>query len=288
MEVPQIAKTAQHLQAVRLVASDLDGTLLRPDGTISKQTIALLQDIQQAGITVVLVSAQPPRIVRKIARLVGVAGLAICSNGAIIYDLDQESIIQHTPLLPELATSLVHRLRREIPNLCFACESGLTFQCEPDYYRLCQIQEPFPPSINDALVFCKEPVTKLIALHPTYTAEELSKLTAHFADKEVTITHSSVSFLEISAAGTHKALALAWLCKKLEIVASEVIAFGDMPNDISMLRWAGYSVAVANAHPLVQREADEITLSNGEDGVAFVLKRLLVFGNERSAHPQTG
>jgi Cof subfamily protein (haloacid dehalogenase superfamily) len=277
MEVPQRVQTPHHLQAIRLVASDLDGTLLRPDGTISKQTITLLQDIQRAGITVVLVSAQPPRIVRKIAQMARVTGLAICSNGAIIYDLDQESIIQHTCLLPKLATYLVHTLRREIPNLCFACESGLAFQCEPDYLRLCQIQELFPPSINDALVFCKEPIIKLIALHPTYTVEDLFKLTtAHLVDKEVAITYSSVSFLEISAAGTHKAGALAWLCKKLGITASEVIAFGDMPNDISMLRWAGYSVAVANAHPDVQREADEITLSNGEDGVALVLKRLLI------------
>src|SRR5689334_1469659 len=125
MEVPQRVQTPHHLQAIRLVASDLDGTLLRPDGTISKQTITLLQDIQRAGITVVLVSAQPPRIVRKIAQMARVTGLAICSNGAIIYDLDQESIIQHTCLLPKLATYLVHTLRREIPNLCFACESGL-------------------------------------------------------------------------------------------------------------------------------------------------------------------
>ena len=274
MEIPHIYHSNSHSQSVRLVASDLDGTLLRPDGTISIRTRAVLQDIQQAGITVVLVSARPPRILSKIAQIAGITGLAICCNGAIVYDLDQEAIIQHMPLSTELAVYLIQRLRREIPDLCFACESGLTFKCEPDFYRFRPIQEQLLPYIDHALAFCNEPITKLMAFHPTYTAEELSKLTTHLLGVEVTVTHSGSPFLEISAAGVHKASALASLCEDLQIAAAEVIAFGDMPNDLSMLCWAGHGVAVANAHPLVQEEANEITLSNADDGVAFVLERL--------------
>jgi hydroxymethylpyrimidine pyrophosphatase-like HAD family hydrolase len=129
--------------------------------------------------------------------------------------------------------------------------------------------------MNDARVFCKEPVTKLMALHPSYSTEELIHLVTPLIPDDFIITQSGAPFVEISSSAANKALALASLCQQLEIAASEVIAFGDMPNDISMLNWAGHSVAVANAHSLVQQIADEITLSNNEDGVAFVLKRLL-------------
>jgi Cof subfamily protein (haloacid dehalogenase superfamily) len=260
-----------------LIATDLDGTLLRPDQTISQYTYTTLQQIQAAGIVVVLISARPPRVVRKIAREVGITGLAICCNGAITYDLDQETIVQHTPLSPELALHLIQTLRQEIPGLSFACESSLQFKCEPHYLHLCATPKHKQGAfyVADALAFCDEPLTKLIALHPTYSPEELGRLTAPITGKDAIVVHSGAPFIEISAAGVNKAWALATLCAQLEITAQEVMAFGDMPNDLSMLQWAGHSVAVANAHPQVQQEADEITYSNVEDGVAHVLKRLL-------------
>lgn len=276
MRVMQTYHTTRLRQPIRLIATDLDGTLLRPDGTISSGTYTILQEIQKAGIIVVLVSARPPRVLHKIARASGIIGLAICCNGAIIYDLDQEIIIQHAPLMPELAARLIQTLREKIPNLCFACECGLEFKCEPDFYSLNPVKEQISPHIADALTFCNEPITKLIMLHATYSAEELSALTTQIIGEQVTVTHSGSPFLEISAVGVHKAWALTALCEKLEITADEVVAFGDMPNDLSMLRWAGHGVAMANAHPLVKEEANEVTLSNAEDGVARVLERILL------------
>jgi Cof subfamily protein (haloacid dehalogenase superfamily) len=237
----------------------------------------ILQQIQAAGIIVVLISARPPRVVRKIAREVGITGLAICCNGAITYDLDQEIIVQHAPLSPELALRLIQTLRKEVPGLSFACESSSQFKCEPHYLHLCSIPTHKQSAIHvaDALAFCNEPLAKLIALHPTYSPEELGRLTAHITGEDAIVVHSGAPFIEISAAGVNKAWALATLCEQLGITAQEVMAFGDMPNDLSMLQWAGHAVAVANAHPQVQKEVDEITRSNAEDGVALVLERLL-------------
>lgn len=265
------------LQAIRLVATDLDGTLLRPGAVISPRTYTTLQRTQQAGIIIVLVSARPPRVLRQIARGANVSGIAICCNGALIYDLDHEAIIQHTPLVAETVSSLIQSLRREIPDLCFACESGLTFKCEPAFYQLQKrlLRKHAPPYIGDALTFCDGPVTKLLILHPTYTVEDLHTRTAHITRDGVTVALTGSPFLEISAPGVHKAWALASLCQQLHIAPAEVMAFGDMPNDLSMLRWAGHGVAVANAHPLLLAEADEVTRSNREDGVALVLERLL-------------
>lgn len=262
------------VQSIRLVATDLDGTLLRPDLTVSEQTRAILERVQKAGIMLALVSARPPRILRRMAQKLGVTGLAICCNGALVYDLDREAIIQHTPLAPDVAARLVQALRNEVADLHFACECGLTFICEPGYYRLRPIRDQIP-DLADALTFCQQPITKLVVLHATYSAEELAQLTAHIIGEDVLVTYSGGPFLEISAAGVHKAYALAAQCEKLGIRSEEVIVFGDMPNDLSMLNWAGHAVAVANAHPLVLAAADEITLSNAEDGVARVLERLI-------------
>jgi Cof subfamily protein (haloacid dehalogenase superfamily) len=264
-------------QHIRLIATDLDGTLLRPDKTISQYTYTILQQIQAAGIVVVLISARPPRVIRKIAQEIGITGLAICCNGAITYDLDQEMIVQHTPILPNLALRLIQRLRQELPGLSFACESPSQFKCEPRYLHLCATPKHKQSAfhVTDALAFCNEPLTKLIALHPTYSPEELGRLTAHITGEDVIVVHSGAPFIEISAAGVNKAWALATQCEQLGITAQEVVAFGDMPNDLSMLQWAGHAVAVANAHPQVRKAVHEITASNAEDGVTLVLERLL-------------
>jgi Cof subfamily protein (haloacid dehalogenase superfamily) len=265
----------QTQQTIRLVATDLDGTLLRPDGTVSSRTHEALQRVQDAGMTVVLVSARPPRILREIARALDISGLAICCNGALVYDLDGDTIVQHWPLSATLARRLITILRNTFSNLMFACECGLEFACEPDFHRLSLIMEKKAVYIDDALSFCNQPLTKLLALHSTYEVEDFHRHVSSLLGEEVIVTHSGASFLEISAAGVTKARALATLCEERGITPDEVVAFGDMPNDLSMLNWAGYGVAVANAHPLVRASADAITRSNSEDGVAVALEELL-------------
>lgn len=263
-------------QSIRLVATDLDGTLLLPDGTVSSRTYEALQRVQKAGMMVVLVSARPPRVLREIAQSLDISGLAICCNGALVYDLDADTIVQHWPLSPALARQLITILRRAFSNLMFACEYGLEFACEPDFHHLSLIAEKKAMYIDDVLSFCNQPLTKLLALHSTYGVEDFHRhVSSLLGEEEVIVTHSGASFLEISAAGVTKARALATLCEERGITADEVVAFGDMPNDLSMLRWAGYGVAVANAHPLVRASANAITRSNSEDGVALVLEELL-------------
>jgi hydroxymethylpyrimidine pyrophosphatase-like HAD family hydrolase len=193
----------------------------------------------------------------------------------MVYDLDSDTIVQHWPLSPTLARRLIITLREAMPDLTFACECGLEFVCEPDFYRLSSLKGKITMRIDDALSFCNQPLTKLIALHSTCAVDELHRYVVPLLGEEVIVTHSGAAFLEISAAGVTKARTLAALCEERGITSDEVMAFGDMPNDLSMLRWARHGVAVANAHPLVLAGADEITLSNVEDGVALVLERLL-------------
>jgi len=260
---------------IRLIATDLDGTLLLPDGTVSTRTLAVLQQIQEAGIMVVLVSARPPRVLQQIAHMLGISGLAICCNGALVYDLDAYNIVQHWPLSSHLARRLVITLRDALPDLSFACERGLEFVCEPNFYRFFPLKAKMTMYIEDALSFCSQPLSKLIVLHSGSAVDKLQQYVESLLGEEVIVTHSGAAFLEISAAGVTKARTLAALCQERGITSDEVVAFGDMPNDLSMLQWAGRGVAVANAHPQVLAHANEITLSNVEDGVALVLEKIL-------------
>jgi hypothetical protein len=262
------------MRRVRLVATDLDGTLLRRDGTVSDRARRALAAAQAAGLVVVLVTGRPPRFVRSVAAGIGLTGLVICCNGALVYDLGGETIAAHTPLAEAVARRIVARLRAAVPGVAFAVELGLRFGCEPAYADGRPASAEQAALIADALGLCREPVTKLIAFHRELTPAAMLPLVQHHVGGEAMATISGAPFVEIGAAGADKGRALAALCGRLGITAAEVVAFGDMPNDLTLLGWAGHSVAMANGHAEVLARAHEIAPSNEEDGVALVLERL--------------
>lgn len=263
---------------VRLVASDLDGTLLRSDLSVSDRTRAALQRVQQAGIRLLLVSARPPRWIRPAMDDIGLDAaahpLAVCCNGAIVWDVAAETIHTHRPLDAAVVHRLVEELRARIPGVAFACESELSYLREPHYVPLWTIPEDYTEA--DALTFTDgRQVTKLVLKHREVGQPELYAAALELCGDKAFPSFSGEALVEIAAAGVTKASAVAALAAELGIAADEVIAFGDMPNDVPMLAWAGRGVAVANAHPDALAAADEVTASNDEDGVALVLERLL-------------
>jgi Cof subfamily protein (haloacid dehalogenase superfamily) len=264
------------LERYRLAAIDLDGTLLRSDGTISDRTLRALALAEARGVQVLAVTARPPRRLRKIALQTGWSGLGICSNGALVYDLATGSAVSQQLLSAAVACALVTRLREAAPGVAFAVEAGLEFGCEPGYAILSEHAEDRYGRLprQAAELLCSAGVTKLIVQHTTLAFERLLAHTREHAGELASVTHSGSEFVEVAAAGVTKARALADYCAELGIVASQVLAFGDMPNDLPMLSWAGRGIAVANAHPEVIACAVEVTGSNDEDGVACVLERL--------------
>lgn len=277
MHAPTSEGTGVDTVSIGLVASDLDGTLLRHDGTISDRTRAMLGELRVRGIVFVLVTARPPRTARLVAEHLGVTGLAICCNGALVYDLAMERVVRHAPLAPEIVWRVVVALRTAVPGLVFACEQEMRFGYEPAWAsaRPSAQREENAVVCEDILSLANVPATKLMAFHPEMSPEHLFALVRTVAGEGVLVTSSGAPFVEMSAAGVHKAAALAQVCADLGIARGDVIAFGDMPNDLPMLEWAGRGVAVANAHPEVLAAADAHTESNEEDGVARELSRLL-------------
>ncbi|HET9613680.1 MAG TPA: HAD family hydrolase [Candidatus Limnocylindrales bacterium] len=258
--------------AARLAAIDLDGTLLRRDGSVSERSRRAIASALGRGIDVVIVSARGPRGVAEIAGAAGVSGTAICSNGGILLDLDTGSIARARPLQPAVAIDLVRKLRERLPGIVFAMEYD-DFAYEPGFAAW-NWTPPSDSRVGDAVELLGEPAAKLILRHEEHTLEAIAEAAGELAGDDAEVMISGEWTVEVTAAGVDKAAALAELCAERGLDAADVVAFGDMPNDLPMLAWAGRAIAVANAHPDVLAAADEVTAANDDDGVAIVLERL--------------
>jgi Cof subfamily protein (haloacid dehalogenase superfamily) len=261
---------------VRLIATDLDGTIVRSDGTISPRTAKALASAEESGTTVVLVTGRPPRWIAPVAEATGHHGIAICSNGALVYDLHDERVVESELIPVQTVVEVVDILRRALPELAFAVETGVDVY-RSHGYRGGWITSPEDDTVSYPLTdVTKYEAAKLLASHPSMDVDELLDRTRALVCHLVEPTHSNGrGLVEMGALGVSKATTLARFADELGIAAADVVAFGDMPNDLPMLAWAGTAYAVANAHPLVLDAVRNKTASNDDDGVAQVIETLL-------------
>lgn len=258
----------------RLVASDIDGTIVRSDGTISARTIAAFRRVERAGAHFVLVTGRPPRLMSHIAEAFGHQGVAICSNGAFLYDLAAKEVTAEHGIAPQVLTEAAQRLRAAVPGIGLAVEYADSTAADELYSPGLWDGDGAIHRLPDAELF-NRPAPKLVGRHRDYSADEILALAKPSLDGLVYAYHSNGEHLvEAVALGVSKAAATAHLAAGLGITAAETIAFGDMPNDLPLLAWAGTAYAVAGAHPEVLAAADRVIASNDADGVAEVLELL--------------
>ncbi|MEV7303265.1 Cof-type HAD-IIB family hydrolase [Streptomyces clavifer] len=265
----------------RLIATDLDGTLLRDDKTLSDRTIAALAAAEEAGIEVFFVTGRPARWMDVVSAHVHGHGMAICANGAAVADLRADGrLIEVHPLEREVALEVVRILREVAPGTSFAVELATGIHYEPAYPPF-HLDPGATVAVAEKLLHEEAPgtgapVLKVLAHHPELAPDAFLALARESAADRASVTRSSpTALLEISGAGVSKARTLAACCAERGIAQSEVVAFGDMPNDVEMLEWAGASFAMGNAHPAALAAASGVTLTNDEDGVAVVIERIL-------------
>ncbi len=255
----------------RLVATDLDGTLLRSDGTISPRTAEVIVALEGAGVDVVFVTARPPEWVDALADAVGGHGTVICANGAFVYDVPSRSILESHVLAPGLVAGLAAELRTALPAASFAVQGPGGLLSE-SHFPLLWPSAPTWRQADLVEAFLDVPAAKLmVQCSRTPTGELLGRVAEVLAGRAV-VSHSGAPGLaEVSALGVTKAAALERWCTARGIASREVWAFGDMPNDLEMLAWAGTGFAVAGAHPDVLAVADLVIGDNDDDGVAALL-----------------
>ncbi len=265
------------VQRPRLVASDVDGTLLNPLERVTDRTRSVVHRVIAAGIPFVLVTGRPPRWIPPIVEQLGHAGLAVCANGAVLYDAAQDrlrSAVTIDPLQLRAAADAVHTA---LPDALLAVElpgtgpSKELFLAEPGYIH------PWPDGDSGTAPrdeLFGRPALKLLVRMAGVHSGAMADAVHEIAAGGLAVTYSTGhGLIELSAPGVTKGSGLAAVAADLGIEAGDVVAFGDMPNDLSMLAWAGCGVAMANGHPDVLGAADEITAPNTEDGMALVLER---------------
>lgn len=260
---------------IRLIGSDLDGTLLAHDEVISAVNLAALWRAQDAGLTVVFATGRPPRWMGEVARQTRHTGLAVCANGALLYDLGTEQVVGSNLISVSTLREVADALLSEFGEVRFALEHDAGFDHE-DGYRHDYDIGPTAVSIRTRYDVLSTPGIKLLVRHHGISSDEFLTRAQSLLGEAVTVTSSSsAGLLEIAAPGVSKATGLATVAEQMGIAAHEVAAVGDMPNDLPMLAWAGHSFAVANAHSAVLAAADATVASNLDDGFAQVVEHAL-------------
>jgi Cof subfamily protein (haloacid dehalogenase superfamily) len=264
----------------KLIATDLDGTLVRSDDTVSAYSHGVLRRVRAAGIPIVGVTGRGPRIIELCRHDIPEADYLVLAQGARVVDLTDPAgpVNLRTVTVPgAVVLSVIEALEAVVGPLAVMVEArdepGAPLWGEP------QPAWRYPDALEhrsraDALA---GPVLKAFAHSPRFEPDELMAIARELVPAGgVTVTQAGLGYIEICPPGVTKATGLAVVADLLGVDPSEVLVFGDMPNDLPMFGWAGWSrVAVAGAHPEVRAVADELTLSNDEDGVAVYLDRLL-------------
>jgi Cof subfamily protein (haloacid dehalogenase superfamily) len=260
----------------KLIATDLDGTLLRSDETISERTRAALAAATAAGAAHIVVTGRAVPWTRHILDDLGYQGLAVCGQGAQVYDAGEHRLLTSLTLDRQVAGIALAKIEAEVgPLLLAASRDGLDGEVlVAPGYRVQEWPLPYRP-IKDAAELWSAPLNKVYLQHPTLSDDELAEAARQTAGGLVGVTMAGEGIVEILPLGLSKATGLSLAARRLGVKAADTIAFGDMPNDIPMFAWAGHGVAMADAHEDLKTVADEVALSNEEDGIAVVLERLL-------------
>lgn len=272
----------------KLVATDLDGTLLRSDGTLSQRTRAALSAAERAGIPVVLVTGRPPRSVPTLLERIG-PHTVIAANGATVHSPDG-TLARTSPIRLHTALRLAQRMRTALPGVTFAVEFDGAFGHEPAYpdwsFGDEAVELVGPAEQILARATPGGPLLKMLAHHPELPLDTFYEQARRIAGRDAETTHSTgLALVEFSARGVTKASTLLAWSGRLGIAADQIAAFGDMPNDLPMLGAVGHSYAMSNAHPDVLDTAARRAPSNDEDGVAQVLEG---FVDALAARPAEG
>ncbi|MFF7179814.1 HAD-IIB family hydrolase [Streptomyces sp. NPDC008121] len=260
----------------RLVATDLDGTLLRGDDSVSERTRDALAAVVAAGAAHIVVTGRSVPWTRHILDDLGYDGLAVCGQGAQVYHAGEHRLLTSLTLDRQLAGLALSKVEAEVGPLALAASrDGLDGQVlVGPGYRLLEGALPSVP-YEDPSELWAAPLNKVYIQHPTLSDDELARVTRETVGSLVDVVMAGAGIVEILPLGLSKATGLSLAARRLGVKAAETIAFGDMPNDIPMFGWAARGVAMANAHEELKAVADEVTSSNEDDGIAVVLERLL-------------
>ncbi len=261
----------------KLIATDLDGTIVSHEGVISQRTIDAFTRARDLGIHVFFVTGRPPRWMGEIREAFGF-GAAICCNGAMLYDLINDAVLEEWMIPIDEQLEVVRRMRIAMPEMSFAVESNSHYQREIAYIPRWDIgmDNIGVEKIEEAM---KRPALKILGRcsNHEFTSDEMVEVAHRELHNLVTVTHSTSrdSLIEISALNVSKGTSLEIMAQRLGLTAEDCVSFGDNPNDFSMLEWTARSYAMSDGHPDAPSFAKAVAEACEADGVAKIIEELL-------------
>lgn len=263
------------LGSVRLVVSDLDGTLLGPDGQVSSATVEAVRAVRAAGITFVAATGRAPRSAMERVGHRGLLDGLVCSNGSIVHDPETDTNVRRRTIEPSHLMDVIDALDAALDDLAYGWEL-------PDRYVWDDAFHPIARQHDDMSMFepgdrptGTEGITKLLVSHPELLRTDLRDALEPLLPHPMSIGCSGVTFVELTGPDVNKATTIAELAAELGVTADETIAFGDNANDLELLAWAGTGVAMGNAHDETKEAADEVIGHHADDAVAAYLVELV-------------
>jgi len=261
----------------KLIGTDLDGTIVAHYGFISERTKIAFTAAYKAGIHMYFVTGRPIRWMVEIKENFGF-GTGICANGALLYDFNNEKVLEEWLFPVDAQLETVKRLRQVLPNVSFAIEVGKDFHREKKYVPRWDVGQD-NVGVDKIEEVITKPALKMLArcANGEYSSDEMLEIATKELQGIASPTHSNISdsLLEISADGVSKGATLSKIAARHGLTGEDCVTFGDNPNDFSMLSWASRSWAMADGHPDLMKYAKFQTDAHQEDGVAKVIERLL-------------
>lgn len=264
----------------RLLAIDLDGTLLRSDKQVSRRSADAIAAAIERGVKVVLASARPPRSTFGIYQALRLDTLQVNYNGALILDLPRSRYALHLALCNKLSRRIIDRIRGEFPGVEVQIEvldRWLTDRHDPASPYCTETAKSYPPDFVGPLDEClANPLTKLMFLAPPEVMARVRETVKTEFGGECALFVTDDYLLQVCHPAVEKWVGVAWIARAYGVDAKEVMSIGDAPNDAALLRWSGLGVAVANAWPQTRDAADVVVSSNDDDGVAEAIERYVL------------
>jgi Cof subfamily protein (haloacid dehalogenase superfamily) len=268
---------------VRLVALDLDGTLLDSNKRISGRTVKAIRLMPELGVRVAIASARPPRSCRAIYDGLGLDTWQVNYNGALLWDPPGGRPVRHWPMQGELVWKMVNLARQEVPGVQVAAEVvDRWYTDKHDPYRTTVTGKLFRPDVVAPLAaWGKQSTTKLMFLaEPRKVAKVREALRREFGS-QANVVHADPDLVQVMDRTAGKDVALAHVAQHHGIDRAETMAVGDALNDLEMLQWAAVPVAMKNGCEDCRRIANWVAPTNDDDGVYQALLKFVPQARER-------
>ncbi len=258
------------------MACDLDRTLIGEDALLSPRTVEAIARVRALGIPFVVVTGRMFRSVRPYLETAGIEDPVVCYQGAVVADPRTGELLLHVPIPLDLAREALAAFEAEGAHVnCYVGDELYVAEVNDYARRYADFQHIPVTPVGRLADWLEEPPTKLVAVDaPERIAELQGRLRVRFGDR-LFVSTSLPIFLELASPQISKGSGMAFVADRLGFDAARTIAFGDGENDVELLEWAGYAIAVDDAHPRLKAVADWSCPGPRESGVAAVLEALV-------------